>query len=294
MIKSVMFFPRQLNTAQRGALWMLVAGAGFAVMGALVKLGSRHFSTAELVFYRSFISLLVLVVTIVIQGHSLRTPHLKTHLQRSLSGSVALMMSFYAVTQLPLATATTLNYTSSIFLAILTVVVFKRRPPLLLIMAVLLGFFGVICLLKPSLDQDTIIPAFIGLTSGFLAAIAYLNVKALGQLGEPGWRVVFYFTLTASLCAFVLMLFDRFHAISLDSGLILAGIGGSATIAQLALTKAYKQGKPLVVASLAYSTVVFSTLISVIFWGESLVLLAGLGILLVIASGVLSVFASKE
>lgn len=287
-------FLSQLNPGQRGALWMLLASVCFSLMGALVKLGSAHFSTPELVFYRSFVSLLFVYAMIVWRGQSVRTPYLKVHLLRSLSGTASLLMSFYAVTHLPLAAATTLTYTSSIFLAVLTVVVFKRRPPASLVLAVVLGFVGVLGLLRPSFTAGTLGAALIGLGSGLLAAVAYLNIKELGKLGEPGWRVVFYFTLTASVIAAVGMLFDDFHALTGRSALILIGIGATATVAQLALTRAYGQGRTLVVASFAYSTVVFSALLGLVLWQDLLAPVAWLGIGLVVASGVLSIYASRD
>ncbi|MCB6182139.1 DMT family transporter [Leeia sp. TBRC 13508] len=278
---------------KNGALWMLIAGFCFACMGALVKLGSEHFSTAELVFYRSFISLVIITVTMRLNGHSFKTHYLKNHLTRSISGTISLMLSFYAVAKLPLATATTLTYTSSIFLAILTFFVAKRRPSRHLFLSIGIGFLGVVVLLQPTIGNNHVGPFIIGLLSGFLAAIAYLNVKELGKLGEPSWRVVFYFTLTASFGAFLLMLTDKFHSVTGVGGLELIGIGASATIAQLALTKAYRQGQSLVVASLAYSTVVFSVIFSAILWNNSINWLSYLGILLIICSGVISVIASS-
>ena len=162
-----------------------MAGLLFGCMGVFVKLGAAYFSSAELVFYRSLIGLAVIYPIIKIQGLSLATPNWRMHLWRGLSGFVALMLFFYSIAQLPLATAVTLNYTSPLFLALLTTLVLKERPRVLLIFALLLGFGGVVLLLRPTLHQDQLTAGLMGLVSGFLAGIAYLNVKQLGQLNEP-------------------------------------------------------------------------------------------------------------
>lgn len=110
-----------------GALWMLVAGFLFACMGVLVKLGAQYFSNIELVFYRSFIGLIVIYAIMRQRGGTLATPHWASHLWRGVSGSIALLLFFYCITVLPLATAVTLNYTSPLFLTVLMMMVVKER-----------------------------------------------------------------------------------------------------------------------------------------------------------------------
>lgn len=271
-----------------GALWMLVAGLLFGCMGVFVKLGARHFSDMELVFWRSFIGLLVVYAIARQRGGSLATPHWRAHLWRGISGTVALMLFFYCITVLPLATAVTLNYTAPLFLTLLTVAISGERLPPSLAAIVVTGFIGVILLLHPSLEKDQVTPGLLGLVSGFLAGIAYLNVKQLGKLGEPEWRVVFYFSLTASLASGIAMLLGELHPPTLDSLPVLLGLGASATLAQLAMTSAYRTGKTLVVGSLAYSTVVFASLFGILLWNETLPPSGWAGMALIIVSGVIA------
>ena len=192
-----------------GALWMLVAGFLFGCMGVFVKLGAHYFSNLELVFYRSFLGLLMIYAIIRQQGLSVATHHWKPHLWRGISGSIALMLFFYCITTLPLATAVTLNYTSPLFLTILTMLAFKERFHAPLTFAIAVGFAGMVLLLQPTLERDQFIPGLLGLISGLFAGIAMLNVRELGLQGEPEWRVVFYFSLVATLFSGVAMLLDR-------------------------------------------------------------------------------------
>jgi drug/metabolite transporter (DMT)-like permease len=276
------------ETRRMGALWMLVAGFLFGCMGVFVKLGAGEFSHIELVFYRSFFGLLMVYVILRQQRVSLVTIHLRSHLWRGISGSVALALFFYCITVLPLATAVTLNYTAPLFLTIFTMLVFKDKFHLPLTIAITLGFCGVVLLLHPTLQRDQWLAGLLGLISGVLAAIAYLNVKQLGRIGEPEVRTVFYFSLTASICSGAWMLFDHVHAITPEGFSILLGLGLSGTLAQLAMTRAYREGKTLVVGSLAYSTIIFASIFGMILWGEALPLSGWLGMALIIAGGVIS------
>ena len=267
---------------------MLVAGFLFGCMGVFVKLGAAHFSHVELVFYRSFFGLLMVYLVMRQQCVSVATLHWRSHLWRGISGSVALALFFYCITVLPLATAVTLNYTAPLFLTIFTMLVFKDKFHLPLTIAIALGFCGVVLLLHPTLQHDQLLPGLLGLISGFLAGIAYLNVRQLGQIGEPEARTVFYFSLTASIGSGVWMLFDTVHALTLQGFVILLGLGLSATLAQLAMTRAYRIGRTLVVGSMAYSTIIFASLFGMILWGETLPLTGWVGMALIIAGGVIS------
>jgi len=271
-----------------GSLWMLVAGLLFGCMGVFVKLGAAYFSHIELVFYRSFFGLLLIYLIMRQQRVSVATQYWRNHLWRGISGSVALALFFYCITVLPLATAVTLNYTAPLFLTILTMLVFKDKFHLPLTIAIGLGFCGVVLLLHPALQRDQLLPGLLGLISGFLAGIAYLNVKQLGIIGEPDTRTVFYFSLIATIGSGVWMLFDTVHTITPQGFALLLGLGSTATLAQLAMTRAYRVGNTLVVGSLAYSTIVFASVFGMLLWNEVLPLSSWVGMAFIIAGGVLS------
>jgi drug/metabolite transporter (DMT)-like permease len=273
-----------------GSFWMLLAALGFAIMGALVKIGANKFSAAELVFYRSIFGFVVIWLYVIIFKFPIKTPHLYKQSSRALVGFGSLVLFFYAIAHLKLATAVTLNYTSALFLAGLTPFLLHEKPKKTVYIALLIGFTGVIVLLQPSITQQEWLAGSVGLMSGFGAAWAYVHVRQLGQLNEPDWRTVFYFTLISSVCAGGWMLFDDFHALNLEDLMLLIALGVSATIAQLAMTRAYRTGDTLVVASLAYVTVILASLFGAIWWHEALILNDYLGIGLIILSGMMSVW----
>jgi len=281
-------------TTNKGSLWMLVAGLLFGCMGVFVKLGAPYFTHIELVFYRSFLGLLLVYGIMRSQHVSFVTQHWRSHLWRGISGTIALALFFYCITVLPLATAVTLNYTAPLFLTVFTMIVYKDKFHLPMAAAIALGFCGVVLLLHPTLERDQLLPGLLGLISGFLAGIAYLNVKQLGILGEPASRTVFYFSLIATLGSGIWMLFDTVHAITLQGFAILLGLGSTATLAQIAMTHAHRVGNTLVVSSLAYSTIVFASLFGMLLWGETLPPSSWLGMALIIAGGVLSLRLSPK
>ena len=277
-----------------GALWMLVAGFLFGCMGVFVKLGAAYFSNIELVFYRSLIGLLIMYAILRQRGGTMVTTQWKGHLWRGVSGSIALLLFFYCITVLPLATAVTLNYTSPLFLTILMVFVVKEHFHAPLTIAIALGFAGMVLLLHPTFERNQLIPGLLGLISGLFAGIAMLNVRELGRSGEPEWRIVFYFSLIATITSGVAMLLDHIHALTLQNIPLLLALGSSATLAQLALTRAYSTGKTLVASSLSYSAVVFATLFGILMWGEILTLSSWTGMALIIASGIASLKLSPR
>ena len=274
------------------SLWMLVASFLFACMGVCVKFAAITHSAVEITFYRSFISLILMFGLVRLRGVSLVTPHWRWQISRGVVGFSALLAYFYAITLLPLATAVTLNYTSAIFLAIyLALAGMRLRAGILGALAV--GLVGVVLLLKPTLHADQLIGGLIGLGSGVLAGMAYFSVRELGARGEPETRTVFYFSLVSSVCAGIWLVFSELHAVDLKSGLLLLGVASFATVAQLAMTRAYTRGRTMMSAALAYSTVIFSSLFGALFWGEVLDASAWIAIGLIVLSGIAATHFSR-
>lgn len=273
--------------------WMLVAGALFATMGAFAKLLAGQFSGAELAMYRSLFGFVAIGAFILWKRHTPKTQFAAGHFWRGVTGTISLVAYFYAMTVLPLATAITLNYTSPIFLTLLSAVMLKERFNGRLLLAIGLGMVGAALVLQPTFASDTFWVGIIGLASGFFAACAYVNVKKLGDAGEPEWRVVFYFSVVGTVGgALTQCVLGEFHPVRFNNLAPLLGVGLVATCAQLAMTKAYHSGNTLLVGAFAYSTVVFSAIVGAIFFDEALSSTAWLGMAIVIVSGLLAKRAS--
>lgn len=276
------------------ALWMLLASLFFATMGVCIKFASEHFNSFEIVCYRGMVGVVFLIGMTRVRGVSLRTRVPMMHVWRSVVGVTALTSWFYAIAALPLATAVTLNYMSSVWIAAFllggALLVQGRNAPIKqqgpLFLAVLAGFGGVAMMLRPTLNEDQFVGAFVGLLSGVFSAFAYLQVAALSRAGEPESRTVFYFSIGAVLAGALGMVFVGASAWHWPSALWLLPIGLLAVFGQLCMTRAYASGATLVVANLQYSGIVFAGIYSLTIFGDQLPLIGWLGMGLIIASGI--------
>ena len=285
------------------SLWMLFASFVFAIMGVCVKLASATSSTSEIVMCRGLVGMLLIAGFARMQRVSLRTTLPWHHAWRGLVGVTALWLWFFAIGQLPLATAMTLNYMAPIWIAAIIFTLGwwhkQRRFEWGLAAAIITSFAGVALLLKPTIHAEQWLGGLLALISGFLSALAYMQVKKLGQLGEPEYRVVFYFSVSGVLAGLLSGLADsylrtgEFHILHTLTGtdfLLLGSIGLTATIAQMAMTRAYRLGAMLVTANLQYTGIVFSSIWGILIWGDHLELSGWLGIVIILVSGVAATF----
>lgn len=265
---------------------MIVASFLFACMGVCVKLGSVQFSTGELVFYRGFVGLVMMFVLSRVRAIPLATPHWRLQLSRSVSGSLALMCYFFAIGALPIATAVTLSYTSPIFMALLLAVFMGERLRWPTLLSVVIGFSGVMVLLRPTLAAGQELGAMVGLVGGALASLAYISVRELGRAGEPEVRTVFWFSLITTALGLGWALTGPVNIPNWREAAIVLGVGLFGALAQLAMTRSYRYGRTVVSANLSYSTVIFASFFGALVWGDQLPLSAWVAIGLIIASGV--------
>jgi S-adenosylmethionine uptake transporter len=282
---------------------MLFASFAFAAMGAGVKLVSPFYSTSEIVMYRGLVGTVILFLTIRLQGGSFRTLFPRQHMVRSLVGVTSLWMWFYAIGKLPLATAVTLNYMAPIWLA--TWMFFigwwhaKGQAEWPLVLAIGMSFVGVTLVLRPAVEMHEWLGGAVGVMSSIISAMAYMQVRNLGQMGEPEYRVVFYFSLTTTVAGFFGTLLENgvsapFHAHTLHSGLLLLAIGIPALLAQMAMTRAYRLGKVLVVANLQYTGIIFSSLWGMLLWGDVFDWHVWLGMAVILVSGIAATFYNTK
>nr|WP_315594801.1 DMT family transporter [uncultured Cupriavidus sp.] len=273
------------------SLWMLFAAFAFSLMGVGVKLASTYYTTGEIVFYRSLIGVTIMWIMLASQGIPVRTPHMATHIKRSIFGVTALLLWFTSITMLPLATAMTLNYMSPVWIALIlgagaALAGTAGGADKKLIGAILLSFAGVICLLQPSVGQDQLTGGMIGLISGVFTALAYVEVRQLGQLGEPEGRIVFYFSAVGLVCGLVWMLYSGTSQHTWHGAGLLLAIGILATLGQTSMTRAYKRGNTLLTANLQYAGIVFSSVWGMLVWDDKLNWISWLGMALIVASGI--------
>ncbi len=274
------------------ALWMVLGAFFFATMAVGIKIASGSFNTFELVFYRGLVSVIFMGLILRTRGISLRTTVPMMHAWRSVIGVLALGAWFYAIAHLPLATAMTLNYMSGVWVATFIVggaLLYgqaQRQGPLMA--TVLASFCGVVMMLRPTLDQNQLFAGLIGLLSGMGAALAYLQVTALGKVGEPEGRTVFYFSVGSVLAGMIGIAFTGvtpWAAVSWQAAAWLVPIGVLASGGQWCMTRAYSRGSTLLVANLQYSGIVFAAIYSLVLFGDQIPGIGWAGMALIVISG---------
>ncbi len=308
------------------AIWMILSAFLFSSMAVCVKFAAQYFNNAELVFYRGVIGMVFMAAFARMRGTSLATTVLPMHIWRSVAGVTALSAWFYAIAHLPLATAMTLNYMSSVWIAVFLVggtLVFAKagvgpfsaRPPQgklppqggsasreaesvgalfqsqgVLVGAILASFAGVVMLLRPTIAQNQAFAGLIGLLSGLGSAFAYMQVMALARIGEPEARTVFYFAVGSTIAGALGMVLLGLSPWHWQHALWLLPIGLLASLGQLCMTKAYSMstnhGGTLMVANLQYSGIIFSALFGLALLGDTIPPLGWAGMGLIVLSAI--------
>jgi S-adenosylmethionine uptake transporter len=278
------------------SLWILAAAFLFSVMSVLVKLASEAHSVWEIIFWRNAVGLLFLLQLLRSMSGGIRanlsTPHWSAHVVRNLTGIMSVVLWFSSIPHLPLTTSMTLNYTSSLFIGLIVFIAAawqgKPMKNASMLLALVVGFLGILLVLRPTLNTQQVVWAVVGLIGGAMGGVAMMSVRALGQLGEPSSRTVFYFSLGGFLVGSLGVLLFGFKLPTLQHGIYLLGAGFTSVLAQLALTRAYGQGRALLTANLNYSGILFASFWGWLIWNDVLPLIAWLGIALIISAGIVA------
>ncbi|QVL41506.1 MAG: EamA family transporter [Alcanivorax sp.] len=269
----------------KGAL-LLVLGEGLlAVMAAMIKHLSDTLPVEMIVFGRNLIGLAVLLPVLVASGgiRDLRTSHLRLHFIRGFTGVTAMFCFFFTIAHIPLAEAVLVKMTVPFFLPLVAWLWLKDRISGYTWAAIVLGFVGVGVILRA--DEGVVDPVMlVALAGAAIMSIAKVSIRRMAA-SEPPHRVVFYFSLFATLLSALLLL--RVQQMPTGTEMLwLLAIGSVAIAGQFAMTTAYQLARPGQVGVYNYSAVVWAALLGWLFWGETLVLSTVLGTLLIIGAGI--------
>ncbi|ANN67816.1 DMT family transporter [Bordetella bronchialis] len=277
------------------ALWMLLASLMFAIMGSCVKLATEHeASLSQVVLFRGLPSVVLLLIWARAGRQSIIPTSWKPHFWRNLAGVSSMWLGFFALAHLPLATATSLSYTSPLFIAAWMLGWGGAQRDIVRIMSVALGFLGVIAVLRPSIGEDQWLAALLGLTAGGTSAVAMMQIRELGRIGEPEWRTVLFFSCGVCLSSVVGLGTEGWGDTDLAGYTALAGIGLSGLFGQLAVTRAFGLGSALLTAALQYTTIIFAAILGMAFWHDHLDDMAWLGMGLIVVAGLLSIWRTMR
>jgi drug/metabolite transporter (DMT)-like permease len=273
---------------------VLIVAAFFcvAVMSAFGK-AATGVSTATLSFFQSFISLLLFLPWTLRHGLAdLRTNQVTLNIARALSGLLSQVLYFWAVREMSLIDAVLLVNAAPLFIPIVALV-WNRTPITRAVgISLLVGFVGVVMIIKPGEDLLTNPSALIALSAALFSAIALVSVNKLSGQNKPD-TILFYYFFIASLATLPFAIAEWSDPTRLEWGYLL-GVGVFMAVAQLLIILAYQHATASQIAPFNYSVVIFSGLIGWAVWHNTLDWVSGLGIALVCVGGILSILLAPE
>ena len=255
-------------------------------MGALIKLASTcEINLAETLFFRQLFALPVVLLWVLLGPGiaSLKTKRLPKHLSRTLFGLTGMIFNFGAVILLPLAEATTLQFTVPIFATILSVLFLKEFAGIHRWSAVFFGFIGVLIVVQPGGGHFPLYSGLVGLMAAFMVAIISLQLRELGKTETAPTTVFWFSLLSLPVLGAVYIFFAQPH--DAKAWVLLAGIGIIGGLGQMALTAALRWAPVSVVVPMDYSSLIWATLYGYALFGVLPGSSTWLGAPLIIASG---------
>ncbi len=283
--------------------YMLFASFLFAFTGAFAKLLSSYMSSLEVVFFRNISGVVIIIISIYKVPLAQKGGKPLLLFIRGLIGFLALLMYFYNIAHISLAEAQTFTKTAPIFTAIFAYIFIKEKLGVKAWIGVFIGFIGILFITKftgVNLSKTD----WLGVLSGVGAGLAYTSIRELKNYYDSR-AIVLSFMLVGTIGPILLMILGEFITTnSLDfmiakfimpSGIMwfyIIGLGVTATLSQLFMTKAYMSAKGGIVGTISYSNIIFSIIIGMFLGDRFPDILVIFGIMLIILSGVL--VASKK
>ncbi|HBN88291.1 MULTISPECIES: DMT family transporter [Rheinheimera] len=255
-----------LSPLVKGALLLLLAEACFAGIGAIVKFTSGTASEVQVVFFRNFFALLLMLPFLYKHGFGLlKTKRWYLHLSRALTGIISMYCFFYVLARLPLAQGMLVLLLSPFIVPVIARFWLKERPSRLTLFSILLGFVGVLLALPANYGSAEAV-LLVGLLSAVLVAVTKTTIRYMSDT-EPAVRIVFYFSLLTALLSAIPVPF-YWQPLNNDVWLAFIGMGVLAATGQLAMTRAYAVAPASDIGMWTYSSVIFAGLFGYLFWQE--------------------------
>lgn len=287
-----------LHPRYKGIFFMLLAALGFSLMGGAAKLLKGNFNAGQLVFFRNLVGAIGLTTALIAKPPVNRGGKFHWLVFRGIMGTIALYTLLYCVLHLPLSTAMTYNLTSAIFIALFSFLLFKEYHGPMVLLAVAIGFLGMLLVYKPNMHYPWYYHA-VGLLSGVVSAIAYITLGRLAPYYDTR-VIVSAFIYSGVIIPSIFMIlgnvghlpYDDFFFIQWKwpSGrewVYILWLGVAALFGQYFVTKAYGADKAGIVSVFGYANIIFSVFIGLALGDAFPNLVSWAGISCIILSGVI-------
>ncbi len=258
----------QIPSKYKGIVYIMLSALCFAFMNAFVRL-SGDLPSIQKSFFRNLVAFIFAFFMLRRQGadFSIHPGCIKPLILRSICGTVGILCNFYAVDHLVLSDASMLNKMSPFFAILFSYFLLKEKLNPAQAVAVVVAFIGSLFIIKPSFLNMDLFPSLIGLMGGLGAGAAYTFVRKLGQMGERGAFVVFFFSGFSCLVTLPFLIFD-YHPMSLLQILILLAAGLSAAGGQFTITAAYFYAPAREISVFDYSQIIFAAALGFFLFGQ--------------------------
>jgi drug/metabolite transporter (DMT)-like permease len=278
-----------------GLCLRLFAVACLASMSAVIKLAEAHgASLVEIMFFRQLCAIPSVVLWLALGPglSTIRTAKFGAHVTRTVVGLIAMTFNFGAILLLPLAEATTLQFTVPIFATLLGALVLREPTGWHRWGAVLLGFVGVLIVAQPGGGHFPLIGALVGLIAAMLVGVTSILLRQLGQTESAGTTVFWFSLLSVPPLGLAYALYAQPHDAWTFGLLVSVGLIGG--VGQLGLTAALRFAPVSVVVPMDYSSLVWATLYGWLLFGVLPTPYTWVGAPVIIASGLYIVWRERR
>ncbi len=282
---------RATSDQTKAFLSMTGACVAFSTMSAIVKAASAaQLSPFEVAFFRTFVSLLLLLPLMRQRGLSYFGHNRRLLLARGVIGCLSMYLGFFALGRAPMGEVTVLWKTSTLFTALFAPFVLGERFSWALLLFICLGLIGSVLVLDVGISGQALAPGvgialLAALGAGFSVSLVAMSIRQL-QATEHSLTIVFSFCFYAAILSLLFSL--PFFVIPQPRELfllVLMGVVG--LVGQILYTNAFRYAPAADVQSFTFAEVLFAVVIGMFFWGEVPHLLSLAGGLCIIASSVL-------
>ena len=279
---------RDADTGRGIALMVLAVGI-YSVMDAMVKWLGPSYPVLEIVFFRSLFAFIPIAYILWRSGSlaALRTANPLGHALRALTGLASLSLFFYAYTRMPLANVIAISFAAPLLVTALSVPLLGERVGWRRWSAILIGFAGVIVMVKPDAGMFDRISA-LALAATVFYALVMVFVRKLSRT-ESSTAIVFYYALTSTVISGLFMPF-LWVMPDLEGWLLLIAVGLIGGVAQIAMTNAFRLADVSIVAPFDYMHIIWAALLGYFIWGEVPGNSIWIGTAIVMASGIYILF----
>ena len=272
-----------MSDNSRAALLALISVALMSLAWAVTKAAVVEYHVLQVLFFRQAI---VLSSTLPqIKRHfpeSLKTKQPLLHGLRLIGAFVGLSCSIWAVSLLPLTTATTLGFSQTFFMAILAALFLSEHVGIHRIGAITVGFIGVLIVVRPGGEGLASIGVLAAIAGALGAAVAFTCVKTLSQTESTATLLAYQTIVIGSVAATSMLWFWKTP--DLSGWLLLMGVGLLSAPAQWIGVTAVRLGESSLLANIQYSKLIYAGILGYLFFNEVPDRFTVLGACVIIAS----------